>query len=250
LFHPRRDVDRAPDDAVLDQLGAADHARDHRPAVDPDADREWREALAGELPVVLGERGAHAERGAHRVARLPRAGRHGAEERQDAVADELRDVALLGADDGAHALEVAVEHADEQLGVELLGEGREALQIGEEDGHVFLLRPRRDTEGDDVVDDRRGREAGERMLESLEAPRGGLEPGLDPGERPPAAPALGQDDDERRDDGGGDRQHASRTTLSRQTAFASARTPTVSIVSSGRKSRQTSRTRSWIAAGW
>src|SRR5262249_25861296 len=119
-----------------------------------------------------------------------------------------------------------------------------------EDGHLLLLRPRRGAEGDDVVDDGRRGEARERVLESLEASRGGLEPGLHPGERTPAPPALGDEDDERRDDGGGDGQHASRTTPRRQPAFASARMPTVSIVSSGRKSRHPSRTRSWIAAGW
>ena len=218
--------------------------------MDADAHRQRRALIGGEPHVQLGEARLHRERGADRVVRLPRVRIERAEEREDPVADELRDVPAVRADDAAHALEVLVQDRDEHGRVEAFTHRGEGLQVGEEDGDLLLLRVRRHALGDDLLDDLRGREARERVLQRLQLARRSFEPALELRDR---ATAAARERHQRRCEHGDDEpehQQASSRTLRRPTAFASETTPTSSTISAGRMPTVTSRIRRWMSACW
>src|SRR5439155_10127662 len=121
---------------------------------------------------------------------------------------------------------------------------------GEQDCHLLLLRSGRPSLRDDVLHHLGGGKARERLLQGLEAPPRGRQTLLQGRDRPPRA---AEPEYQRHHDGGQRRrgdQHASITTLMRQTALASAATPTASTISSAVSPWASSRMRRWMAAGW
>ena len=179
----------------------------------------------------------------NRVVGLPGVGLERAEERQDTVAEELRDVAAVLDDGLAHALEVAVEDGHQLGGRESLAELGEPLEVGEQHGDLFLLRARREPVGDDVLDDLGGREAREGLLQPLELLVCTREPPLEARDRPPRAPRQDGQRDERRAQRCPRHQERSTSKPRRQTVFASATTPTASSTSAGSRPSATSRIR-------
>src|SRR5579883_2012772 len=81
---------------------------------------------------------------AHRLRRGERLAASGggaaieAEERHDAVADELVDMAARFLDGMAHLAEIAVEEEHHVVGKLALGEAGEGAEIGEENGDLAL----------------------------------------------------------------------------------------------------------------
>src|SRR5207244_13326659 len=113
-----RDVPRPADDVVPREPLAPDEARDDRSAVNSHPHLERGPARGDERRVVVGERAAHGEGRVNRVVGLPGIGLERTEERQDTVAEELRDVAAVLDDGLAHALEVAAEDGHQLAGRE------------------------------------------------------------------------------------------------------------------------------------
>ena len=66
----------------------------------------------------------------------------GAEERHDAVAHVARHHAGMALDGGGDVVQLALQHVDDVVGQERLGEGGEAADVGEEDGDRELLADR------------------------------------------------------------------------------------------------------------
>src|SRR5258708_38957134 len=132
MLAPRSEVDRVADHRELDQLPAADPSRQGYAAVETDADAERRLARQRQLFVVLLEGLAHGERGANGIVGLPWVRLQGAEQSQDAVADELRNVATMLRDGPAHAREVAVQDLDEQRGLNPFAQRGETDDVAEQ----------------------------------------------------------------------------------------------------------------------
>src|SRR5256885_8920199 len=123
--------------------------------------------------------------------------------------------------------ELAVEDRDEVRGREPLAELGESLEVREQQGDLLLLGARRDPLGDHVLDDLRRREALEGLLQRLQLPACRREPALEGADRPPRAPRMHTERSEQRDHRGPRHQAASRSTLRRQAALASAGGPAV-----------------------
>ncbi len=119
-------------DAVLGDR--ADVPGDDEAAVDADAEAELDRAIVLHARGVARELALHAERAAERALRvvLVRDGR--AEDDEDGVADELLDRPVVGERVFGEVLEDRRDGLLEDLGVELLGERREAHDIREEHG--------------------------------------------------------------------------------------------------------------------
>jgi hypothetical protein len=184
----------------------------------------------GQLFVVLLDGLAHGGRGANGIVGLPWVRLQGAEQSQDAVADELRNVAAVLRDGPAHAHEVAVQDLDEQRGLRPFAQRGEADDVGEQHGDRLLLRARRHAAGDDPFDDLLRREACERELELLEARRGALQATAQVLRLCPGAPeGVAESGDDRADPGGEKRarwhrdggHRSSATAERRHTALAS-----------------------------
>ena len=87
-----------------------------------------------ERRVELGDGGHEVECRADRALRVVLLCDRRSPDRHDGVADELLDRASVALDDRAGGLEVPGEELTRVLGVALLGGGREADEVGEEDG--------------------------------------------------------------------------------------------------------------------
>jgi len=115
-----------------------------------------REPLA-EQGTQLVELGLAAQRGADRSHRVVLLRERGVPERDDRIPLVFVDRAPLLLDDVGHGGEVVIEQLREVLRAQHLGNRREALQIGEEDGDVALLPAELEPlgMGDELLDDRR-----------------------------------------------------------------------------------------------
>ena len=79
------------------------------------------------------------QRGVDRALSVVLVGDGGAEQRHDAVAEELVDRALVAVDLVQHQLEGPVHESVDVLGVEPLGERREPRDVDEEDRDLLAL---------------------------------------------------------------------------------------------------------------
>ena len=136
-----RDVDAVAERREPRLPSAADPAEDRRPHVDADAHPQRLADAVGELPVEAAQGGQHVPGGVERVPAAGAAARGDPEQGHDPVAQKLVDLAPVPLDGLAHELEVAVEEEHGIVGVEALGEGREAAQVREHDGDVALDPP-------------------------------------------------------------------------------------------------------------
>jgi len=225
------EVHRRPDHREFLQLRAADDARDDGAPVDADAHAQYGQASRRAHAILLLDRGLHGEGRVRGIVRLPGIRLVRAEQRHQTVADELRDVPAMVVDDPAHAAEVLVQHAHQDLRLEPRAERREAHQVGEEDRHLPAFGGRGTSRGD-AIDQLPRCEACERALQALElACRGEESPAEPPclaSNAPPGAAEPGGRCE------GAERQpraHAGSSTSTaviRQSALASAAMPTVS----------------------
>ena len=135
---PLRGVHRVPHHGVVPLPLGADRAGDDHAAVDADVDRQRDR----QLRVQARERLLHFERGAAGPLRVVLVGDRRAEERHDAVADELVDHPAVARNRLAERLEAAVHDHRHLFRVELLAHGREAGDVGEEDGDDLPLAAR------------------------------------------------------------------------------------------------------------
>ena len=87
----------------------------------------------------------------HGPARVVLVGDGGAEERHDAVAEELVDRALVAVHLGQHEVEGAAHEPVHLLGVEALGQRGEPRDVHEEHGHLLALALERAARREDLL---------------------------------------------------------------------------------------------------
>ena len=128
----RGNVNRVADRGERAGPAVAHVAEDHRPDVEADADAERLGQVMGQLLIELIERGRHRARRSQRVPARCRRIAVDAEQRHDAVADELVDPAALAFDRLAHGLEVLIEQEHHVVRQTSFGHAGEGAQVGEQ----------------------------------------------------------------------------------------------------------------------
>jgi hypothetical protein len=106
-------------------------AHEHLAGVDADSHLE---AVGADLVGPRRQRPLHAQAGADRPLGVVLVGDRRAEERQQPVADHLVDATAEVGDVGGQPFEASVDEVLDLLGVPVLGQGREADEIGEQHG--------------------------------------------------------------------------------------------------------------------
>jgi hypothetical protein len=140
LLHARGDVDRGAADAALG-IDAGTHQ--HAPSVDAGADVEVGDAaVAQHQRRVFVRRLDHRQPGAHREFGVVLARRLGTEGGEHAVAGVLQHAPVVGVDRGGEALERAVHHGVDLLGVQALADRGGAHDIDEQHRHLLELLAR------------------------------------------------------------------------------------------------------------
>ena len=171
------DEDRAGGGDRLEAGGGVDEvARDHPLVGGPEGHR----GLAGQDPRPGRDAGTQdpdrvdeLEPGAHRPLGVVLPGDRGSPDRHDRVADELLDRPPVAGDDVGGDLEVAGQGVADVLRVALLGERREADQVGEQDRHEAALGDGRRRGGPRGSGRAHGHRRGPRGAERGGGPRGG-----------------------------------------------------------------------------
>jgi hypothetical protein len=131
--------------------------------VDADVQRQPCRVVAESLADPC-ELAMHLERDEERAVRIVLVRDRRAEEREERVACELLDEAVIAADDAREAADDGVDHLEELLRVEAVGEGGEAGDVREERRDQAPLLLELAALLDDAVCDRRGDEAAERVV--------------------------------------------------------------------------------------
>ncbi len=140
-LQPRRDVDHVAHRGVLRRAGHV--ADDDLARVDADAQLQ-RPIEVGLFLDESRERRVHLQRCANRPVGVVLMGHRGAEQGEDAIAEHLVDPAAEGGDVGDQSFEAGVDQPLDPLGVEVLGQGGVAHEVGEHDGDdTALFRDRR-----------------------------------------------------------------------------------------------------------
>ena len=103
------------------------------------------------------DRASDVERGQYRPARVVLVRDRRAEQRHEAVAQELIDGALVAMDLGQRAVEEAAQQRVHLVGAETLGERRRADDIAEEHGHRLALALQGAARREDLLDEMPGR---------------------------------------------------------------------------------------------
>ena len=182
LLEPGREVGRVAHRGVVHAEVVADAPHDDEPAVEPHAHHELgREAGPGARLVQAAQ---DAERGQHRAAGviLVRDGR--AEQRHEAVAEELVDRAFVVVDLGEGQLEEALEQTVHRLRPQPRGQLRRIGDVAKQHGHLLALALQRALRGEDLLGEVSGRVALGRGEPRRLSPGG--RGGGDDGERPTA----------------------------------------------------------------
>ena len=134
----RRAVDRRPD-RDEGAVAAAERADHDVTGVDADAHPQGQVVRRRELGVEVGEVVEHGQRSADGALGVVLVGATQPEDGHHRVADELLDLAAVLLDDATPAGEVGVDDGPGVLRVEVVGEEREADQVGEEHGDAPAL---------------------------------------------------------------------------------------------------------------
>ena len=155
---------RVADRRVVHPQVVADHAHDHEPGVEthPDGQRDLRPR--GDDGGVVAKRAGDPERGERRAARVVLVGERGAEERHEAVAEELVDRALVTVHLGEGRLEKGVDQGVHPLRSKPLGEAGGADEVAEEHGDGLALALQRAPGGEDPRGEMPRRVGGRRRL--------------------------------------------------------------------------------------
>ena len=139
LLQARGDVGRVADRRIVHPEVAADAADDDESAIEALAHREGDGALAIQLALIVLEGTLDAERGAHGPLRMVFVSDRSAEERHDAVTEELVHRAFVSVHLGQHDLERARHQRVYVLGVEPGRECGEAGDVHEQDSDLLTL---------------------------------------------------------------------------------------------------------------
>ena len=141
LLHARSDVDGRAADAAF---GVDAAAQQHGAGVQAGAHREVGQAVAAPDLVRLRFRVFDDRQpGVHRALDVAFAGFLGAERGQHAVAGVLQHPAVVGPHGRGEALESAIHHGVDLLGLETLAHGRGADHVDEQHRHLLELLARR-----------------------------------------------------------------------------------------------------------
>ena len=136
LLQPRREIDRVAQQGEGQPPAGADRAADHVARADADAGGQGHAHVA---EGAAADGALDVDGGAHRGAGMVLAGERHVEGGEQAVADEGVDHAAMGADRLQHGLEILVQRRHEVVGCEMLGDGGEARNVGEQDGGLARL---------------------------------------------------------------------------------------------------------------
>ena len=123
-FEPGGEVDRSAVDGVALAPATAHVASDQRACVDADADAQ---ALAGERAFF--DAGKNRARGLERVGRVLGILERNVEDREHRIPVELRDDAVVIADDPRHLVEIGVQHLDHAHCADAFGHRRKAGDV-------------------------------------------------------------------------------------------------------------------------
>ncbi len=129
-------------DGIAEHRELATHRRSdvagQRPAgVDRDPHAQWRPV--GVPRVEVGESASHAQRGANGLGRVIVLGQGRAEHREDGIAHELVERALVVEQHLGHLVEELVQRRGDLVRLHSLGHGGESHQVHEHDGHLAHL---------------------------------------------------------------------------------------------------------------
>jgi hypothetical protein len=138
-FQARGEVHAVADGGVVEAVGRAQVADHRRARVHADAHADLRQPLRPQLLAQLRDVLLHLARRPQRMRRLLRVLDRRAEHGHHGVADEAVHGAVVALHDGGGAGEVQVEDLRDVLGLHLLGERRESLEVGEEHGDLAPL---------------------------------------------------------------------------------------------------------------
>ena len=156
LLHPRREVGRLADGAVVHSEIAADRADDHLARVQADADLHVDAEPPTHVVRVVGDGAVHAQRRVARAHRVVLAGDRRAEEGHDAVAHDLVDRALVPVHRLHHPLQHRVEQGARVLGIAVGEKLERALEICEQHGDLLALPGQRFARAQDLAGEVRG----------------------------------------------------------------------------------------------
>ncbi|MCY1283203.1 hypothetical protein D9M70_320760 [compost metagenome] len=139
-FHARGNVDGVADRIVIGmQVILADRSHYHLAGMDADADLQ-RDALLQPDPVAVAmHRALHPQRGVQRAQGMVLVRDRRAEQRQDAVAEELGDIAFVVVDRLHHQCHDRVDQAARVFRVHVLRQRGRAGHVGEQGGDGLAL---------------------------------------------------------------------------------------------------------------
>ena len=150
-FQARRQIDRIAEHRIIEAQVGAHIADDASPGVEPDADLERDEALAGFFGLLLAllierlDAAEHFERGLAGIDLVRRVVQRGVPERHDRVADIFVDRAVVLDDGVGHGREEIVHQRRQTLRIVLVDfrNRGEAAHVAEQDRHVAILAAER-----------------------------------------------------------------------------------------------------------
>ena len=150
LLQARRQMRAVADGGVVHSQVVADGADHDEPGVEPHAHAD-RDPGAGVEHQRALDRPGDAERGQGGAARVILVRQRGAEERHEAIAEELVDGALVAVDLGQRRLEEAVEEVVHGVGPQPFGQRGGPDQVAEEHGDRLALALQCRARGEDAL---------------------------------------------------------------------------------------------------
>jgi hypothetical protein len=159
LLEPGSHVRRVAHRRVIHPEVAADAADEDKTRIEPLTRLEGDAALPLDVLLIARQSLADSDGCVDRPLCVVLVGDWGAEERHDAIAQELVHRALVAVDLGQHQIEGPRHQLMDVFGIQPLGQRREAGDVGEEDGQELALALERTPGGQDLLGEVLGRVA-------------------------------------------------------------------------------------------
>ena len=151
LLQPGGDVGRVADGGVVHAQVVADGADHDEARVESHAHGQLGARPEAGVRAAILQRTADLEGGHGRAAGVVLVGQRRAEQRHEAVAEELVDGALVAMDLGQRQLEESIEQIVHRVGAEPLGQRGRADQVAEQHGDRLPLAGQRRPRGEDSL---------------------------------------------------------------------------------------------------